>query len=171
MSEMADAKRVFNHCFRFQELSDEVDVTITDFESVRNQGYRLIDLLDDIDEGNALRDRICSLQDSLDRIQALVTQKEKEVGDRYYKTAEFEVALQDAKERIDDYKTRIVKVKSRDCTDRHEKLQVCGFMISYCTIVYYYVLKLVSYHSANSLKFVLCWQQVSCSHLLFFGVK
>lgn len=115
---MADAKRVFNHSFRFQEYSDEVDIKVTDFESVRNQGYRLIDLLEDIDEGNSLRDRITTLQDSLDRIQTLVTQKEKEVGDRYYKTAEFEVALQDAKERVEDYKTRIVKVKTRDCADR-----------------------------------------------------
>lgn len=119
------AKRVFDHTFRFQEFSDEVDIKSTDFESVRNQGYRLIDLLEDVDEGNALKDRITSLQDSLDRIQTLVTQKENDVGDRYYQTAEFEVTLQDTRERVDDYKTRIEKVKSRDCTDRHEKLQVC----------------------------------------------
>ena len=117
-------RKVFDHTFCFQEFSDEVDVRVTDFESVRNQGYRLIDLLEDAEEGNRLKERINSLQDSLDRIQALVTQKEKDVGDRYYRMAEFEVALQDCRERVEDYRIRIQKVKSKDCIDRHEKLQV-----------------------------------------------
>lgn len=125
------AERVFEHTFRFQELSDEVDVKVTDFESVRNQGYRLTDLLEDLEEGQRLKEEINSIQDSLDRIQSLVTQKEKEVGDRYYKTAEFEVALQDAKERVEDFKERMEKVKSKDCIDWHEKLQVCVPVIRY----------------------------------------
>jgi len=118
------AKQVFDHTFRFQEFSDEVDVRVTDFESVRNQGYRLIVLLEDVHEGETLKERIDSLQDSLDRIQSLVTQKEKDIGDRYYHMAEFEVALQDVRERIDDYRTRMEKVKMKDCSERHEKLQV-----------------------------------------------
>lgn len=121
---MAD-REVFAHSFCFQALSDEVDISVTDFESTRNQGYRLIDLLEDTMEGDGLRERINTVQDSLDRIQLLVSQKEKDVGDRYYHMAEFEVAFKDCEERVSDFKTRLQGVRTTDTSERHEKIQVC----------------------------------------------
>ena len=123
----------FLHTFYFQAFGDELDVRLSDFESVRSQGGRLIGQLSDRMESEALKKQMDDVSDCLERIQHLVVEKEQMVGESYYGRAEFEVALKDCYERMEQFKGSLREADSAESLqERHRIIKVCQnvFLVS-----------------------------------------
>lgn len=95
------------HMFYFQAFGDELGVRSSDFESVCSQGDRLLTQLSECVERETLRGQMNEVTDRLKRIQRLVAEKGHDIGERYHRMAEFEVALKDCYERIEEFKASL----------------------------------------------------------------
>ena len=99
---------LYLHYFYFQAFSDELDVRQGDFESIRSQGDRLVCQLSDQTEQEAHRKQMDDISNRLDRIQNLVNERGQWIGERtHYGILEFEIALKDCYEKIEQFKTNL----------------------------------------------------------------
>ena len=127
MSVMANnSPDLYLHYFYFQAFSDELDVRQGDFESVRSQGDRLVCQLSDHSEREALRKQMDDISNRLDRIQNLVNDRGQQMGEKtHYGIVEFEIALKDCYEKIEQFKANLRGVNNLDSIEGgQERLQV-----------------------------------------------
>lgn len=117
---------LYLHYFYFQAFSDELDVRQGDFESIRSQGDRLVCQLSDQTEREVLRKQMDDISDRLDRIQNLVNERGQRIGERtHYGIVEFETALKDCYERIEQFKSNLQGVSNFESMEGgQERLQV-----------------------------------------------
>ena len=117
---------VYLHYFYFQAFSDELDVRQGDFESIRSQGDRLVCQLSDQTEREVLRKQMDDISDRLDRIQNLVNERGQRIGERtHYGIVEFETALKDCYEKIEQFKASMRGVSNLESIEGgQERLQV-----------------------------------------------
>lgn len=117
---------LYLHYFYFQAFSDELDVRQGDFESIRSQGDRLVCQLSDQTEQEAHRKQMDDISNRLDRIQNLVNERGQCIGERtHYGIVEFEIALKDCYEKIEQLKTSLRGVSNLESIDGvHEGSQV-----------------------------------------------
>ena len=117
---------LYLHYFYFQAFSDELDVRQGDFESVRSQGDRLVCQLNDQTEREVLQKQMDDISDRLDRIQNLVNERGQRIGERtHYGIVEFEIALKDCYEKIEQYKTNLLGASNLESIGGgQERLQV-----------------------------------------------
>lgn len=117
---------LYLHYFYFQAFSDELDVRQGDFESVRSQGDRLVCQLSDQTEQEVLQKQMDDISDRLDRIQSLVNERGQRIGERtHYGIVEFEIALKDCYEKIEQFKTNLRGVNNLESIEGgQERLHV-----------------------------------------------
>lgn len=98
---------LYLHYFYFQAFGDELDVRQSDFESVRSQGDRLIGQLSDHTEREALAKQMDDISNRLERIQNLVSDREREFDARQHGFVELHTALKDCCDRVEHFKTSL----------------------------------------------------------------
>ena len=104
---------LYLHYFYYQAFSDELDVRQGDFESIQSQGDRLVCQLSDRTERETLRKQMDDISYRLERIQNLVNDRGQRIGERtHYGVVEFEVALKDCYERIEQFKNNLREVQN-----------------------------------------------------------
>ncbi|KAL9958264.1 hypothetical protein ACROYT_G035259 [Oculina patagonica] len=108
---------------RLKAFSDELDVRQGDFESIRSQGDRLVCQLSDRTERETIRKQMDDISHRLERIQNLVNDRGQRVGERtHYGVVEFEEALKDCYERIEQFKSNLREVKNLESIEREQDL-------------------------------------------------
>ena len=98
---------LYLHYFYFQAFGDELDVRQSDFESVRSQGDRLIGQLSDHAERETLAKQMDDISHRLERIQNLMSEKERDIGASHCSVVEFSAALKDCNHRVVQFKTSL----------------------------------------------------------------